>query len=146
MKRLSTSARYRLAFSRGGNENTDDPIPRKLFECDQPDVHYISLEKDFSNAGTIIARLDDLEYLQGFADRAYERLVKSGDYGYRSLARLIEQHRRAGYPPQDRSGVGRVLGFETPRDLPTARPEKRGYVTRSKSGNSPEANGAAAFA
>ena len=31
----------------------------------EPDVHYIPLEKDFSNADAILARLDDLEYLQG---------------------------------------------------------------------------------
>jgi hypothetical protein len=56
----------------------------------QADVHYIALEKDFSNAEAILTRLEDLEYLQGFADRAYRRLVQSGDYGYRTLARLIE--------------------------------------------------------
>ena len=57
----------------------------------EADVHYIPLEKDFSNADAILARLDDLGYLQGFADRAYQRLVQSGDYGYRSLARLLEE-------------------------------------------------------
>ena len=55
----------------------------------EADVHYIPLEKDFSNADAILARLDDLEYLQGFADRAYQRLVRSGDYGYRSFSQLI---------------------------------------------------------
>ena len=43
-------------------------------------------------------RLDDLEYLQGFADRAYQRLVQSGDYGYRSLARLLEATIEQQYP------------------------------------------------
>jgi hypothetical protein len=57
----------------------------------QADVHYIPLEKDFSNVEAVLARLDDLEYLQGFADRAYRRLVQSGDYSHRSLARLIEE-------------------------------------------------------
>ena len=56
----------------------------------EPDVHYIPLEKDFSNADAILSRLDDIDYLQGFADRAYERLVRSGKYGYRSFARQIE--------------------------------------------------------
>jgi hypothetical protein len=62
------------------------------------DVHYIPLEKDFSNAEAILARLDDLEYLQGFADRAYQRLVQSGDYSYRSLARLLEDTIEHQYP------------------------------------------------
>ena len=43
-------------------------------------------------------RLDDLEYLQGFADRAYHRLVDSGRYGYRSLARLLEETIEQQYP------------------------------------------------
>jgi hypothetical protein len=64
----------------------------------QADVHYIPLEKDFSNAEAILARLNDLEYLQGFADRAYRRLVQSGDYGHRSLARLIEDTIEQQYP------------------------------------------------
>jgi len=64
----------------------------------QADIHYIPLEKDFSNAEAILARLDDLEYLQGFADRAYRRLVQSGDFGYRALARLIEGTIEQQYP------------------------------------------------
>ena len=64
----------------------------------EADVHYIPLEKDFSNADSILARLDDLEYLQGFADRAYQRLVGSGRYGYRSLARLLEATIEQQYP------------------------------------------------
>ena len=43
-------------------------------------------------------RLDDLEYLQGFAERAYQRLVQSGNYGYRSLARLLEETIEEQYP------------------------------------------------
>jgi hypothetical protein len=64
----------------------------------EADVHYIPLEKDFSNAEAILARLDDLEYLQGFADRAYRRLVQSGDYGHRSFARLIADTIEEQYP------------------------------------------------
>jgi hypothetical protein len=64
----------------------------------EADVHYITLEKDFSNVEAILARLDDFEYLQGFADRAYQRVVQSGDYGYRSLARLIEATIEEQYP------------------------------------------------
>jgi hypothetical protein len=62
------------------------------------DVHYIPLEKDFSNAEAILARLGDIDYLQGFADRAHRRLLQSGDYGYRSLARLIEDAIEEQYP------------------------------------------------
>jgi hypothetical protein len=64
----------------------------------EADVHYIALEKDFSNAEAILTRLDDLDYLQGFANRAYQRLVRSGDYGYRSLARLLSDTIEEQYP------------------------------------------------
>jgi hypothetical protein len=64
----------------------------------EADVHYIPLEKDFSNVEGILARLGDLEYLQGFADRAYRQLVASGAYGYRSLARLLEDTIEQQYP------------------------------------------------
>jgi hypothetical protein len=61
-------------------------------------VHYIPLEKDFSNAGEILSKLHDLEFLQGFADRAYDHLVASGNYGYRTLADLIKGAIEEQYP------------------------------------------------
>ena len=61
-------------------------------------VHYIPLEKDFSNAGEILSKLHDLDFLQGFADRAYDHLVASGNYGYRTLADLITGAIEEQYP------------------------------------------------
>lgn len=56
----------------------------------EPDVHYIALERDFSNAQDILSRLDDIVYLQGFADRAYDKLVRSGDYGYSKFGKRLQ--------------------------------------------------------
>lgn len=64
----------------------------------EPNVHYIPLEKDFSNADAILSRLGDLDYLQGFADRAYEHLVASGDYGYKAFARKLVETIEDQYP------------------------------------------------
>jgi hypothetical protein len=61
-------------------------------------VHYIPLEKDFSNAGEILSKLHDFDFLQGFADRAYHHLVASGNYGYRTLADLIKGAIEEQYP------------------------------------------------
>jgi hypothetical protein len=61
-------------------------------------VHYIPLEKDFSNADEILSKLHDLDFLQGFADRAYDHLVASGNYGYRTLADLISGAIEEQYP------------------------------------------------
>ena len=64
----------------------------------EADVHYIALEKDFSNADAILARLDDLKYLQGYANRAHQQLVRSGKYGYRSLAQVLANTIEEQYP------------------------------------------------
>jgi hypothetical protein len=64
----------------------------------EADKHYIPLEKDFANAADVLARLNDLEYLQGLADRVYERLVSSGQYGYRTLGQLLQETIELEYP------------------------------------------------
>lgn len=55
----------------------------------KPGTHYIPLEKDFSNATEILSRLRDDDFLAGVADRAFDHLVASGNYGYRALANLV---------------------------------------------------------
>jgi hypothetical protein len=57
----------------------------------EPDEHYIELKKDFSNVDGVLSRLDDLEGLEAMADRAYDRLVGSGDFSYREFVRLIDR-------------------------------------------------------
>jgi hypothetical protein len=57
----------------------------------QPDVHYIAIEKDYSNVDAVLRRLVDTEELERMADRAYEHLVASGAFGYRAFwARLAD--------------------------------------------------------
>jgi hypothetical protein len=56
----------------------------------RPDEHYIELKEDFSNVDAVLARLDDVEGLSRMADRAYERLVVSGDFSYRRFVKLID--------------------------------------------------------
>lgn len=94
----------------------------------QPDAHYIALEKDFSNIDSVFAKLHDLDLLEGIAARAYDKLVKSGDYGYRSLARLISDAIEVEYlkrvdlsevrpPPRPSPKTERPLS-ETPTETP----------------------------
>jgi hypothetical protein len=56
----------------------------------QPDEHYIELKKDFSNIDAVIARLEDLEDLERLADRAFDRLVGSGDFSYLQFVKLVD--------------------------------------------------------
>jgi hypothetical protein len=57
----------------------------------EPEEHYIELQKDFSNVDAVLARIDDLDRLEDLAERAYNRLVGSGDFSYRRLVQLIDQ-------------------------------------------------------
>ncbi|MCP3413825.1 hypothetical protein NLM16_06925 [Bradyrhizobium brasilense] len=63
-----------------------------------PDVHYIPLEKDFSNARDVLARLDNFESLQGYVERAHEHLIASGNYSYRALTSVIASAIEELYP------------------------------------------------
>lgn len=56
----------------------------------KPDDHYIALEKDFSNIDEVLRRIEDIPALQAIAERAYERLVSSGEYGYRAFAAKLK--------------------------------------------------------
>ena len=55
-----------------------------------PGEHYVELKKDFSNIDAVLAALDDLGALERMADRAFDRLVGSGDFSYRQLVKLID--------------------------------------------------------
>jgi hypothetical protein len=55
----------------------------------QPDAHYISLEKDFSNVDEVLRRLDDIPALKAMTDRAYAHLVGSGRFGYRAYFGMV---------------------------------------------------------
>ena len=63
-----------------------------------PDEHYIPLERDFSNADEVLAKLGDLELLQGLADRTFQTVVASGRFGYRSLAETLSAAIEDQYP------------------------------------------------
>lgn len=54
--------------------------------CIVPDEHYIALEKDFSNAYDVLARLEDLPALEAMTERAYRHLIASGKFSYRNFA------------------------------------------------------------
>ncbi|MBX9926721.1 MAG: glycosyltransferase [Hyphomicrobiaceae bacterium] len=57
----------------------------------EPDEHYIALEKDFSNADDVLARLDDLPGLDAMANRAHNHLIASGRYTYQAFASELER-------------------------------------------------------
>lgn len=74
----------------------------------EPDVHYLPVRPDGSNADAVVERLADHPLVEATAARAYADLVLSGRYGYAALAAQLE----------------RVLDEERPPDG-TARPLRR---------------------
>jgi len=57
----------------------------------EPEVHYLPVRADGSNAGEVVERLADHELVEATATRAYADLVLSGRYGYAALAAQLEQ-------------------------------------------------------
>lgn len=53
-------------------------------------VHYIPLEKDYSNVDMVFARLQDARALEELAARAYDHLIASGAFSYRAYMKRIE--------------------------------------------------------
>jgi hypothetical protein len=49
------------------------------------DIHYIELQKDFSNIEDVMKKVHDDNFLQNMADRAYKDLIESGRYTYKSF-------------------------------------------------------------
>ena len=99
----------------------------------EADEHYIELKKDFSNIDSVLSRLDDLEALEAMADRAYDRLVGSGEFSYQQFVELVDRIilRKAGElgvplrPPQGRSEQGNFdpTAFASLRERPTNAPQ-----------------------
>ena len=48
----------------------------------QPHLHFIPLQKDFSNVDEVLAKVQDDEYVGQMTERAYQDVIASGKYSY----------------------------------------------------------------
>lgn len=48
-------------------------------------IHYIPLKKDYSNIDEVFSKLQDIDYLNALTKRAYDDVIGSGKYSYRSF-------------------------------------------------------------
>tara|TARA_B100000989_G_scaffold58902_1_gene40116 strand:- start:3787 stop:4848 length:1062 start_codon:yes stop_codon:yes gene_type:complete len=48
-------------------------------------IHYIELQKDFSNIEDVMKKVNDNDFLQKMADRTYTDIIESGQYSYKSF-------------------------------------------------------------
>lgn len=58
----------------------------------KPDVHFLQLEKDFSNFGDVVRTLRDDNHLERLAEEAYDELIASEKYTERVLSESVHHH------------------------------------------------------
>lgn len=62
----------------------------------QPWIHYIPLEKDFSNINEVVSKLRDIDFLNAMIERAYCDLINSGKYSYQVMIeefdKVVNEH------------------------------------------------------
>ncbi|VEG89675.1 glycosyltransferase [Legionella spiritensis] len=56
----------------------------------EPDKHFIPLKKDFSNINDVLSKVNDDKYLLDLTCRAYEDIIASGKYSYRTFVKLVD--------------------------------------------------------
>jgi hypothetical protein len=57
-----------------------------------PDVHYISLKKDFSNIAEVMEKLQDDAYIETLTEKAYQDIIETGKYSYHQFVEQFDQH------------------------------------------------------
>lgn len=87
----------------------------------EPDVHYLALEKDFSNFDDVMRRFSDPNVRRQIADRAYDDLIASGRYSYARFIDQVDDH-------LETVGVSAALPAEVREDVDRA--IKRGATVR----------------
>lgn len=56
-----------------------------------PGVHYIPLKKDGSNLAEVFGLLEDSDYVDRMAARAYDDIIASGRYSYRAFVNMVDR-------------------------------------------------------
>lgn len=56
-----------------------------------PNIHYIPLKKDFSNVDDVFRMLSDDVFLEKMVERAYEDIIESQKYSYRTFVEEFDQ-------------------------------------------------------
>ncbi len=57
----------------------------------RPDEHFISLKKDGSNLDEVFRKLQDKDYVDGMAQRAYQHVIGSGKFSYPAFVAMVDR-------------------------------------------------------
>jgi len=88
----------------------------------EPNIHYIMLEKDFSNVDEVLSRLDRFDDLEAMTERTYDHLVASGRFSYQAymsrISGIIDEEIRSRSRTRENTGAPEmVLNSEIPHWL-----------------------------
>jgi hypothetical protein len=78
----------------------------------KPDLHYMVLEKDFSNINEVLKKLKDVDYLQALADRAYEDLIISDRYSQHVFSKVVSDELLAQVKSQKKGISAAEISFK----------------------------------
>jgi hypothetical protein len=97
----------------------------------EPEVHYLPVRPDGSDAGAVVERLADHKLVEATATRAYADLVLSGRYGYAALAaqleRVLEEERPAGGGSRSAGSLRRAQAAAAVYNVAVVRPPRWAY-------------------
>lgn len=66
-------------------------FPGEYSKILEPWVHYIPLQKDFSNIAEVVAKVRDIKFLNALTERTYIDLISSGRYSYQAMIQEFDQ-------------------------------------------------------
>jgi len=58
----------------------------------KPEVHFIPLKKDFSNASEVFAKLENIAYLEQLTARAHEQIIGRHEYSYKAFVQGVDRY------------------------------------------------------
>jgi hypothetical protein len=97
----------------------------------EPEVHYLPVRADGSDAGAVVERLADHKLVEATATRAYADIVLSGRYSYAALAtqleRVLEEERPAGGGMRSAGSLRRAQTAAAVYNVAVVRPPRWAY-------------------
>jgi hypothetical protein len=70
----------------------------------QPDVHFIPLKKDGSNLDEVFSKLEDSNYVDSMADRAYQHVIGGCEFSYPAFVAMVDREVEWSYRELKASG------------------------------------------
>lgn len=58
----------------------------------KPDIHYISLKKDYSNLDEVLAKLEDFDFMKILSDNAFQDIILNDKYSYSTFVAELDSH------------------------------------------------------